>query len=64
MARTLEDVLSRRTRSLLLDARAALEVAPGVAHLIARELDRDALWEKEQVESFATLAKAYLPAAA
>ncbi|HVP30712.1 MAG TPA: glycerol-3-phosphate dehydrogenase/oxidase [Myxococcota bacterium] len=61
MARTVEDVLSRRTRSLLLDARAALEAAPAVAKLVARELGRDALWEKEQLESFAALVKTYLP---
>ncbi|HTS79075.1 MAG TPA: glycerol-3-phosphate dehydrogenase/oxidase [Myxococcaceae bacterium] len=52
MARTLEDVLSRRTRSLVLDARAALECAPAVARVVARELGRDAAWEREQVAGF------------
>jgi glycerol-3-phosphate dehydrogenase len=61
MARTVEDVLSRRTRSLLLDARAASEAAPRVASLMARELGRDAAWEEEQVRSFRDLARAYLP---
>lgn len=55
MARTLEDVLSRRTRSLLLDARAALRAAPGVAALLARELGRDAAWAEGQVRSFTRL---------
>ncbi len=31
MARTLDDVLSRRTRALFLNARAAIEMAPAVA---------------------------------
>ena len=35
MARTVEDVLSRRTRALLLDARASIEVAPKVAEIVA-----------------------------
>ena len=35
MARTVEDVLARRTRALLLDARASAEIAPAVAALMA-----------------------------
>ena len=38
MARTVEDVLSRRTRALLLNARAAIAMAPRVAELLAAEL--------------------------
>ncbi|HET9156659.1 MAG TPA: glycerol-3-phosphate dehydrogenase/oxidase [Myxococcaceae bacterium] len=52
MARSLEDVLSRRTRALVLDARAALECAPAVARIIARELGRDEAWVAEQVLTF------------
>jgi glycerol-3-phosphate dehydrogenase len=52
MARTLEDALSRRTRALLLDARAALEAAPEVARLMAQELGRDENWVGTQLESF------------
>jgi glycerol-3-phosphate dehydrogenase len=52
MARTLEDSLCRRTRSLTLNARAALEAAPGVARLMATELERGAVWEEAQLESF------------
>lgn len=63
MARTVEDVLSRRTRSLLLDARAAREVAPEVAALIAAELKRDLAWVARQVAEFDALARGYLPAA-
>lgn len=60
MARTVEDVLARRTRSLLLDARAAIEAAPDVARLIARELNRDAAWEEAQINQFRQLADAYI----
>ena len=35
MARTVEDVLARRTRALFLNAQAALEMAPGVADAMA-----------------------------
>ncbi len=60
MARTVEDVLARRTRALLLDARASIEAAPIVAALLAQELGRDAAWEKAQVAAFETLAAGYL----
>ncbi len=62
MARTVDDVLARRTRMLVLDARAAMDMAPSVAALLARELNRDEGWEKDQVASFRTLAERYLPA--
>lgn len=57
MARTLEDVLSRRTRSLLLDAKAAVRAAPSVAAAMAKELGRDENWTRDQVRSFERLAK-------
>jgi glycerol-3-phosphate dehydrogenase len=60
MARTVEDVLSRRTRTLLLDARAAREMAPRVADLLAGELGRDHGWAEEQVRLFHELAEGYL----
>jgi glycerol-3-phosphate dehydrogenase len=60
MARTVEDVLARRTRALFLDARAALEAAPRVARLLAGELGRDGAWEEEQVREFTQLAGGYL----
>ncbi len=61
MARTVEDVLARRTRALLLDARASMEIAPRVAELMATELDRDAAWCEKQVKAFETHARGYLP---
>ena len=60
MARTLEDVLARRTRALFLDARAASEIAPAVASLIAKELGQPSSWETSQVEQFRAIAKNYL----
>jgi glycerol-3-phosphate dehydrogenase len=60
MARTVEDVLSRRTRSLLLDAKASMETAPEVARIMAMELGRDAAWERAQVDAYCTLARGYL----
>jgi glycerol-3-phosphate dehydrogenase len=62
-ARTLEDLLSRRTRSLLLNAAATLRAAPAAAQLLARELGRDENWTRTQLDSFEMLAKQhYLPA--
>ncbi len=60
MARTVEDVLSRRTRALLLDARASIEIAEDVAKLLADELGRDKAWVKNQTEQYTELAKGYL----
>ena len=60
MARTLEDVLSRRTRSLLLDANASLEIAPQVVKMIAKELKKDHKWEKQQLEAYTQLSKHYI----
>ena len=59
MARTVEDVLSRRTRSLLLDAAASVAVAPKVAEIMAAELGRSAEWQAEQVTAFTALASGY-----
>lgn len=60
MARTVEDVLARRTRALLLDAKASAEMAPVVAELIAGELGRNRKWQDEQINQFKSLAKEYL----
>jgi glycerol-3-phosphate dehydrogenase len=52
MARTVDDVLSRRTRMLFLDAAGARRAAPEVAALLARELGRDGAWVDAQVRAF------------
>jgi len=59
MARTVEDVLSRRTRSLFLDAQAAHEMALPVARIMAQELHYGEDWIKQQVAEFQTLASQY-----
>jgi glycerol-3-phosphate dehydrogenase len=59
MARTLEDVLSRRTRALFLNSKAALQAAPKTASLMARELGRGSNWEEGQVSAFQRIALNY-----
>jgi glycerol-3-phosphate dehydrogenase len=62
MARTLEDVLSRRTRALLLDSRAALRCARKVAQFIQERLELDDTWAERQTAQFTELALAgYIP---
>jgi glycerol-3-phosphate dehydrogenase len=61
MARTVADVLARRTRALILDARIALEIAPRVASLMAAELGQDENWQQAQTRAFQDLAQSYLP---
>jgi glycerol-3-phosphate dehydrogenase len=60
-ARSVSDVLARRTRALFLDARASIEAAPRVAALVAHELGRPAAWQEDQAAEFRTLATRYLP---
>jgi glycerol-3-phosphate dehydrogenase len=60
MARTLDDMLSRRTRALFLNARAAIEMAPAVAQLMAQELGTDQAWIDGQLKEFRELANKYL----
>jgi glycerol-3-phosphate dehydrogenase len=60
MARTVEDFLARRSRSLFLDANASIEMVPAVAKLMVDELKRDENWIKEQIESFNQVAKGFV----
>ena len=59
MARSVEDVLARRTRALFLNAGAALAMAPRVAELMAGELGRDEEWQRAQVRAFESVASGY-----
>jgi len=59
MARTVEDVLARRTRLLFLDVRAALARAPEVARELAQELGRDEAWQRSQLAAFEKTAAHY-----
>ena len=60
MARTVEDVLARRTRALFLDARAAIEAAPAVADVLAKELARSDAWKDRDLQRFYAVAKGYV----
>jgi glycerol-3-phosphate dehydrogenase len=60
MARTVDDVLARRTRALSLNARAAMAMAPEVSRLMAAELGRDARWQQDEVAAFTSIAERYL----
>ena len=59
LARTVEDVLARRTRALFLNAKAAIAMAEPVAKLLAAELGRDESWAAAQVAEFSALAQQY-----
>lgn len=59
-ARTVEDILARRTRALLLNARASIEAAPVVAALLAEELGMSHFWVESQVEAYAAVARPYI----
>ena len=60
MALTLEDVLSRRCRALLLDARAAMDAAPAVAEILAEELGWSPERRRAELDDFRQLASGYL----
>lgn len=54
-ARTVEDVLARRSRMLFLDAALSASIAPAVAEILASEIDRD-----PGLDRFIALTKQYL----
>jgi glycerol-3-phosphate dehydrogenase len=60
MARTPEDFLARRIRMLFMDARAAMDMVPVVAEIMAVELDKDDDWIEEQIQAFLSVAKNYI----
>jgi glycerol-3-phosphate dehydrogenase len=59
MARTVEDVLARRTRALFLDARESIRIAPEIARIMAKELNRNEVWIEKQIEDFKRVANNY-----
>lgn len=59
MALNVEDVLSRRTRCLLLNAKECISIAPEVARIMRSELNAEENWEQEQIKLFLDLAKNY-----
>ncbi len=60
MARTIEDILARRTRALFLNAKIAIEIAPKVAEIMAKEMNKDEIWQIDQVKQFQQVAENYL----
>ncbi len=60
MARTVEDVLARRTRALFLNANAAVEISQKVTEIMSVELGKDASWINGQIEDFKRVAGNYL----
>jgi len=60
MARTVEDILARRTRALFLNARAALAMAPAVADLMASELGWDEVIRTKHLDAFFDVASNYV----
>ncbi|GGJ41345.1 glycerol-3-phosphate dehydrogenase/oxidase [Deinococcus roseus] len=59
LARTVEDVLSRRTRAILLNARAATEAAPRVAAILREELHTPEQQVNQQLEHFKGITEQY-----
>jgi glycerol-3-phosphate dehydrogenase len=59
MARTVEDVISRRTRALLLDAEESIFKAPLVARIMAEEMGKNETWIRDQEEKFHEVARNY-----
>jgi len=59
MAMTVEDVLSRRTRCQLLDARESLRLAPEVAGIMAAEMGKEKDWSDKQVSSYEEVTRNY-----
>ena len=56
MVMSLEDILSRRTRCLHLDAKATLEIAPQVVGYMGVEMGKDEKWCEEELGRFRELA--------
>jgi len=60
MARTVEDILARRTRALFLDAKESVRIAPQVAQLLAKEFGYNKEWEETQITKFNNIAENYI----
>lgn len=62
MPQTIEDILARRTRALFLNAQAAIEIAPQIAEIMAKESKREdaEFWVEEQIKQFTQTAQNYL----
>lgn len=60
MAMTVEDVLARRSRSLFLNAKESLKLAPLVGKIMAKEMNKNQDWIEQQIEQYSQLTQNYL----
>ncbi|MGV3278425.1 glycerol-3-phosphate dehydrogenase/oxidase [Rickettsiales bacterium LUAb2] len=59
-AKTVDDILARRTRSLFFNAKAAVECANTVAEIMAKKLGKDKNWQQQQISDFKQIANNYI----
>jgi glycerol-3-phosphate dehydrogenase len=57
---TLEDLLARRTRSLILNARASADISGMAARVMAEEMGLSEDWQTEQTELYKITVKNYI----
>jgi glycerol-3-phosphate dehydrogenase len=60
MPQTIEDILARRTHALFLNTKAAIEIAPQIAKIMADELNKDEFWIDAQIKQFKEIARNYM----
>ncbi len=60
MVCTLEDLLARRFRALLLDARGSVTLSEKVAPIMAESLGHDRDWATQQLQEYVQLAEGYV----
>ena len=60
MATTLEDMLARRSRALFLNSKETLKIAPEVAKIMAKHLNKKQDWVDDQLKAFTEVAQHYL----
>ncbi len=61
MARTLDDLLARRTRMLHLNASLAIQLSSSLAEMLRAELGKSENWRDQQIDSFLAIARNYMP---
>ncbi len=61
MARTVDDVLARRSRALFLDVRGSVGIARAVARAMASELGHNQEWVEKEVAAFTARATRWIP---
>ena len=55
MALNLDDIMSRRSRCLFLNIKESIRIAPKVIQIMSKELFKDEVWVKDQLQSFYNL---------